>query len=343
MMPFRLLSLLLGFDVEQQNEIVNTETKKIIHTLEDEQKVAAQELTPKSTGKVTPLTAPINEKTSSQTAVIRHQLFDEDAKSDFNTEVSNATSDMIKNIEVVDHEVVPATDSTFDNDFVIINAQDIIKEIEIKDEEELTANNTVANSENQDQFTLAFDMPVFDSQDISEEIKSEFLDTSDKKEKEVEIKNSTSESKTVEQVKDTSVKRYSLEDYMEEEKRLTGSHVNSIPDEPVLSKQNTLTSQNSVDSDETIKDPDPLNHPISDALKARAAERRAKMKDFNYKFRNNNASIDDIEKEPAYKRAGIDVDHTPENNSLSRLSLGTDSNDDLQIRRNNSFLHDNVD
>ena len=27
-----------GFDVEQQNEIVNTEPKKIIHTLEDEQK-----------------------------------------------------------------------------------------------------------------------------------------------------------------------------------------------------------------------------------------------------------------------------------------------------------------
>jgi cell division protein FtsZ len=28
-----------GFDIEQQNGIVNTEPKKIIHTLEDEQKV----------------------------------------------------------------------------------------------------------------------------------------------------------------------------------------------------------------------------------------------------------------------------------------------------------------
>jgi cell division protein FtsZ len=27
-----------GFDIEQQNEIVNTEPKKIIHTLEDEQR-----------------------------------------------------------------------------------------------------------------------------------------------------------------------------------------------------------------------------------------------------------------------------------------------------------------
>src|SRR5699024_2233015 len=37
-----------GFDIEQQNEIVNAETRKIIHTLEDEQK-AEQELFPQKT------------------------------------------------------------------------------------------------------------------------------------------------------------------------------------------------------------------------------------------------------------------------------------------------------
>src|SRR6056297_1793972 len=37
-----------GFDVEQQNDIVNTETKKIIHTLEDEHR-AEHELSPKKT------------------------------------------------------------------------------------------------------------------------------------------------------------------------------------------------------------------------------------------------------------------------------------------------------
>ena len=31
------------------------------------------------------------------------------------------------------------------------------------------------------------------------------------------------------------------------------------------------------------------------------------------------------------------------NNVPSRLSIDNDSNDDLQIRSNNSFLHDNVD
>jgi cell division protein FtsZ len=31
------------------------------------------------------------------------------------------------------------------------------------------------------------------------------------------------------------------------------------------------------------------------------------------------------------------------NSNQSRMSLGTDSNDDIQLRSNNSFLHDNVD
>jgi hypothetical protein len=31
------------------------------------------------------------------------------------------------------------------------------------------------------------------------------------------------------------------------------------------------------------------------------------------------------------------------NNTNSRISVGTDSNNDLQLRSNNSYLHDNVD
>ena len=82
---------------------------------------------------------------------------------------------------------------------------------------------------------------------------------------------------------------------------------------------------------------------IEDTLKLRADERKKKMKDFNYKFNNSASRIDEIEKEPAYKRMGIDLTEQPASNNNSRLSLGTDSNDDVQIRSNNSFLHDNVD
>ena len=56
----------------------------------------------------------------------------------------------------------------------------------------------------------------------------------------------------------------------------------------------------------------------------------------------NEKKIDDIEKEPAYKRKGLDVNSDIQD-SPSRVSIDKDNNDDLQIRSNNSFLHDNVD
>ena len=55
--------------------------------------------------------------------------------------------------------------------------------------------------------------------------------------------------------------------------------------------------------------------------------------------------IDEIEKQPAYKRAGLDLNNegSATNDKISRTSLGTDSNDEITLRTNNSFLHDNVD
>jgi cell division protein FtsZ len=63
---------------------------------------------------------------------------------------------------------------------------------------------------------------------------------------------------------------------------------------------------------------------------------------FNHKFSHQYQKVEEMEKEPAYKRKGLDLDsNLPE--SPSRLSLDNDGNDNLQIRSNNSFLHDNVD
>jgi cell division protein FtsZ len=53
--------------------------------------------------------------------------------------------------------------------------------------------------------------------------------------------------------------------------------------------------------------------------------------------------VEEYEKEPAYKRSGVDLSNPQTNNANSRISLGTDSNNDNQLRSNNSFLHDNVD
>jgi len=87
----------------------------------------------------------------------------------------------------------------------------------------------------------------------------------------------------------------------------------------------------------------PVEMTIEETLRLRADERRRKLKDFNYKFHNNPSRLDELEKEPAYKRYGVDITNNQAVNNTSRTSLGTDSNNDTQLRSNNSFLHDNVD
>ena len=52
------------------------------------------------------------------------------------------------------------------------------------------------------------------------------------------------------------------------------------------------------------KEVSPLDATISEIQK-RSHSRREKMKNFNYKFMNNvSQNVDDIEKQPAYKRNG---------------------------------------
>ncbi|MBQ0736451.1 cell division protein FtsZ [Aquimarina celericrescens] len=332
-----------GFDVEQQDEIVNTETKKIIHTLEDEQRTAVQDLTPKSTGKVTPILSPLPKKEEAEeSSIIKHELIEDAEEVD---EPLIPTTDLLKNIDV-NYEIVDAFST--DNDFVIINAQDIIKEIEVNDAKE------IAEQEKEDQFSLAFDMPVgAGKEETVNEIASENSVTEKIEEEEQSIIFDLSDdildmevNEPIEVVPTSEtisggVRKYSLEDYMEEEKRLTEAQPEVMEeDEEVLFEKKTVAP---APETEPTEDVDPINQPISETLKARAAERREKMKEFNYKFRNSSNKIDDIEKEPAYKRAGIDVDAKPDDSGLSRTSLGTDGNDDIQLRKNNSFLHDNVD
>ncbi|MCK8522227.1 cell division protein FtsZ [Aquimarina sp. D1M17] len=337
-----------GFDVEQQDEIVNTETKKIIHTLEDEQKATVQDLTPKSTGKTTPILSPLPKKEEvEEPKVIKHELVEDEEEIEEPSGLI-ATTDLLKNIDV-EYEVVSPFSS--DNDFVIINAQDIIKEIEVKDAEEL--NN---EKESTDQFSLSFDMPSGSDEGLRNDIEAPVAKEQPREvEEEQPIVFDLSDdilnidvNEPIEVVPPTEtvaggVRKYSLEDYMEEEKRLTEAQPTEVieeEDEEVIFEKKVVAPEPKTEEPENA---DPVNQPISEILKARAAERRAKMKEFNYKFRNSSSHIDDIEKEPAYKRAGIDVDSKPEDSGLSRTSLGTDSNDDIQLRKNNSFLHDNVD
>lgn len=325
-----------GFDVDQQDEIVNTESKKVIHTLEDDQP-AVQNLTPKSTAVVTP-TIPV-QKTVEETApkkaeVIRHTLTEND------TATLNLipTSEIIKNINVV-YEEVKAPQAQIEEEFIITSMTDEIRNIQVNEPEFVVAE-TKEEEENQIAFT--FDMPlanpVVEETPKQEENVVKFELTSDEVNA-IEV-NDHVEVIPVTEVHDKGVTRYSLDDYMEDEAVAEKNIPQAAEDGIVFEKK--IVAEPVVEAQDVV-DADPFNATIEESLKNRADERRKKLKEFNYKFNNSVSRIEEIEKQPAYKRAGIELNENNSSDTASRTSLGTDSNDDMQLRSNNSFLHDNVD
>jgi len=75
----------------------------------------------------------------------------------------------------------------------------------------------------------------------------------------------------------------------------------------------------------------------------KSRERIMRLKDLSMKLRNGN--IQELENVPAYKRKEIALQQTPssDESQVSRFSLLQDEDGNIEIKNNNSFLHDNVD
>ena len=88
-------------------------------------------------------------------------------------------------------------------------------------------------------------------------------------------------------------------------------------------------------------DENPFENPIAKTLAKRTEERKIKLKEFNYKFAKVKR-IEDMESEPAYKRAGVNFENN-ETSSKSFSKIEENFDGDLELKTNNTFLHDNVD
>ncbi len=97
-----------------------------------------------------------------------------------------------------------------------------------------------------------------------------------------------------------------------------------------------------LEKDKSNDDLNPFNNPIAKALAKRTEERKIKLKEFNYKFAKARRVLD-MEKEPAYKRAGIELESDIISNDISATKIEEDNDGNLELKSNNSFLHDNVD
>ncbi len=329
-----------GFDADQQDDIVNTEAKKIIHTLEPNQTVTQELSTKNVVSKVELPKAVIEPK--KEEPVIRHTLFDDEVLEEITTNEAATdlipTTELLRNMEVVGAEVLtPSVE--LENEFIISDVNEI----------EVVAPEIVTPEVEEEQVMFSFEAPTETADELFEPVtqkEEKIVFQLTEEIKDIEVNNPVSVVPVDEQNAD-GITRYSLdcselEDENIQEKSVLNTSAPIIENEPEIVAKAIAEPSGEVKEENTVEI-DPFNTSIEESIKLRADARRKKLKEFNYKFRHNN-NVDEIEKEPAYKRMGIDlVEKTSAENNMSRTTIGTDSNDDIQLRSNNSFLHDNVD
>ncbi|RDI08199.1 cell division protein FtsZ [Flavobacterium sp. AG291] len=340
-----------GFNVEQQNEIVNTEPKKIIHALEEGQKLV-HDLTNKPMVPAFDFAAPAEQPKAEikPEPVVEEKIvfsLEEELEIDEKkpiaevAEVELPSSEYINNLDVF-FEIVSPEPVVAPTPFMpepIIGSPVVTEIRDVREIEVFEPEFVVVSKKEEDQFTFSFDLST-DNIKREEKVLFNLEETRDIK------VNEPVQVVPVTELNESGIVRYSLEEYLEKENELLGSKPVAKVEEPVAPELNLTvktTEKPAALNFTPSEDLSPVEMTIEETLRLRAEERRRKMKEFNYKFHNSSSRIDEFEKEPAYKRMGIDLNDSRIDNSKSRLSLGTDSNDDLQLRSNNSFLHDNVD
>lgn len=335
-----------GFGADQQHQIVNTEAKKIIHSLEEDQTLEQDLMGDSSSETVYELNDPEEEKSrptepTEQTSVsdsLEEEITSSNAQELFSIPVisetvvpeplgvetenqDEMTPEEINNMEVVYEllahedpsemekpvEAVEATSSEAEEDNFIIN--DLDEEtlgLEIVEMEQVQA-------EEENQFMFDFSLPIDDAEQGSEDKVVHELEN--------EVDQSTPSN---------------TEELLEEAVTFKFEVVQTDEETPI-SKQTESTTDSADDS--------PFDRTIRETVGKENEKRKEHLKKFNHAFKHSAHKIDEFEKQPAYKRMGMDIESsTPKTTSNnSGMTLESDENDEIQLRSNNSFLHDNVD
>ncbi len=351
-----------GFNAEHQQLLTNTIQEPITHVLDDleEPKAIAEpaveyELVEEITKEDKELA---EQQEVREIEVVKHELIEADAsvheievrlkedaivgeepiavttEEEFNKEIKQfegyiPTTFFLKDIDVVYEEVVLQENEEKQSvDFGnLIETTDLIRDIKVNAFEEVKIEvASIAQTE------LSFDLN--DSQEDEEAITFDFdIDTTE--------------------LSQTSTNQSNSSDYQSFEKALTTAKAG---DEPQMNykridieeSESVITGFTSKDAppELQLKEVNPYDQSIEDTMKSLAENkdrRIAVFKSFNHKFNASNKKLEELENIPAFKRAGVELEDPDLDAKLSRSSIGEDANDDLQIRSNNSFLHDNVD
>ena len=370
-----------GFNSEQQHEIVNTEAKKIIHTLEEEQPLIqdlTQQKAPQSIFEV-PIETPSDEP------IIKYSLEDEAdevkpvldplpkvvlEEFEASPKVTNQALEVtpqdesidqttINAIEVDDVQVVSPDDGIEVIDTIVVAVEENpliattqeIASLEVI-AEQLTPIQSTPSIEEVEDVTLEDDF-VFNEIDSSineiDVVDHELIESEEKQQIQFEFelpiqKELTSqEIEAPQSLEEPIAKVFQLEEIKEapvnQLEELQATEIADIELKVIAEIPENEEAKQALPP----KESSPFDQSIRESINLQNEKRKEQLKQFNYTFNNNINRIEEMERQPAYKRLGFELDGTQEEQAPSTLSLDSDSNDDIQLRSNNSFLHDNVD
>ena len=344
-----------GFNSDQQHEIVNIEAKKIIHTLEEDQSFS-QDLTNHNKinkeENLNPNRELNNFSPSKNTDKSEKLNFLQTSKLDDQNNLIR-TDNNIKNIETISSQVLPNNN---ENDFKNENFNDANEPLEFEE----IINFGEINELDSSQIKFDFNENLDDSKktgtnksNIGDEIEFTNFENNDSENLNVNSqieKGHNSETEIKENLIKDDFDLNSLTDNNDDNSKIDEQSGNlelgNIDVDDLNIKIKKIGDANDLNEQKIevdLKSETPFDNSIEETIKKSNNPSKEELKKFNYSFQNNIKRINEMDKQPAYKRLGYNIDQKNENKKNSPLTLDKDKNDEVQLRSNNSFLHDNVD
>ena len=271
-----------GFAEDQQNDLVNSETKKVIYSLDDNQKVEKTLIDE-------------DEISNGEIEEITYKSKD-DLSKDNQIKIDSQINEILRDIEV-EYEQVEYEKA----DYEIID-NELINEIEVFDIEEVMPENIEIDESEENEITDGLFSNQLDLESVTEEVEFIKLDLDE-------------------------------EENLDEKDSKTN---NLIINEEDTSEEQEVSLNITNENDHVFENPiqvDPLDE---------NRLRRENLKKYNYVFNDGNSSVEDLEKEPAYKRMGVQINSNINNEQVESKTV-LNENNEIEFPEPNSYLHDNVD
>ena len=271
-----------GFAEDQQNDLVNSETKKVIYSLDDNQKVEKTLIDE-------------DEISNGEIEEITYKSKD-DLSKDNQIKIDSQINEILRDIEV-EYEQVEYEQA----DYEIID-NELINEIEVFDIEEVMPENIEIDESEENEITDGLFLNQLDLESVTEEVEFIKLD-------------------------------------LDEEENL--DEKDSKTDDLIINEEDSLEEQE-VSLNITNENDHVFENPIQVDPLDENRLRRENLKKYNYVFNDGNSSVEDLEKEPAYKRMGVQINSNINNEQVESKTV-LNENNEIEFPEPNSYLHDNVD